>query len=80
MGKPVDVLEIDGHATSEQVRELEKVMCNSLPSFWNFCNIDGSAELGKVVGTTGEILQSHPLAITQLLTVYHMIQPTQLYQ
>ncbi|HBL11002.1 MAG TPA: phosphoribulokinase, partial [Cyanobacteria bacterium UBA11162] len=27
MGKPVDVLEVDGHATSEQVKELEHILC-----------------------------------------------------
>ncbi|WP_273545905.1 hypothetical protein [Leptodesmis sichuanensis] len=31
-------------------------------------------ELGKVVGTTGEMLQSYPLAITQLLVAYHMLK------
>jgi phosphoribulokinase len=35
MGKPVDVLEIDGHATSEQVKELERMMCNEIPYLGN---------------------------------------------
>lgn len=77
MGKPVDVLEIDGHATREQVRELEKFMCNEMPDLSTVCAPEGSdTELGKVAGTTGEILQSYPLALTQLLVVYHMLKAT----
>ena len=74
MGKPVDVLEIDGHATEGQVRELEKVMCNEVPYLQQFCSIEGNHDIGKVVGTTGETLQSYPLALTQLLITYHIIK------
>lgn len=74
MGKPVDILEIDGHATMEQVRELEKIMCNEVPYLGQFCSLEGNQELGKLVGTTGEILQSYPLALTQLMITYHMLK------
>ncbi|NJO39364.1 MAG: phosphoribulokinase [Cyanobacteria bacterium CRU_2_1] len=74
MGKPVDLLEIDGHATAEQVRELERVLCNEVPYLGQFCSLDGNADIGKVVGTTGETLQSYPLALTQLLITYHMLK------
>ncbi|MDJ0531476.1 MAG: phosphoribulokinase [Xenococcaceae cyanobacterium MO_207.B15] len=74
MGKPVDVLEIDGHATAEQVKELERLLCNEVPYLGQFCSLEGNPEIGKVVGTTGEILQSYPLAITQLLVAYHMLK------
>ncbi|NDJ19924.1 phosphoribulokinase [Myxacorys almedinensis] len=75
MGKPVDVLEIDGHTTREQVRELEKFICNEIPDLLNVCAADDSTmELGKVAGTTGETIQSYPLALTQLLIVYHMLK------
>ncbi len=80
MGKPVDVLEVDGHATSQQVRELEKIMCSEMPNLWPFCNREGNPELGKLTGTTGESLQSYPLALTQLLIAYHMIKATHVYQ
>lgn len=80
MGKPVDVLEVDGNATSEQVDELEKIICSDMPNLWNFCNRETNPELGKISGTTGETLQSYPLALTQILITYHMIKATQTYQ
>ena len=80
MGKPVDVLEVDGHATSEQVKELERVLCNEVPYLGKFCSLEGNDNLGKVVGTTGEILQSYPLALTQLLITYHMLKAANVYQ
>lgn len=74
MGKPVDILEIDGHATVEQVRELERMMCNDVPYLGKFCSLEGNQEIGKLTGTTGETLQSYPLALTQLLITYHMLK------
>ena len=74
MGKPVDVLAIDGHANAEQVRELEKIFCNEVPFLGQFCSLEGNKEIGTVVGTTGESLQSYPLALTQLLIAYHMLK------
>lgn len=78
MGKPVDVLEIDGHATDQQVRELEKLMCAEVP-FLESCRLDNNVEIGKVVGTTGETIQSYPLALTQLLIAYHMLKASTTY-
>lgn len=80
MGKPVDVLEVDGHATQEQVLELERVLCNEIPSLGKFCSLEDNHSLGKVVGTTGETLQSYPLALTQLLITYHMLKAARVYQ
>lgn len=80
MGKPVDVLEIDGDATSEQVREIEKTLCAEVPTLGNVCRVDSDIEFGTVVGTTGETLQSYPLAITQLLITYHMLKASYAYQ
>jgi len=81
MNKPVDVLEVDGHATSEQVDELEKIICNDMPPHLShFCSRESNPELGKVAGTTGETIQSYPLAMTQLLITYHMLKATQIYQ
>jgi phosphoribulokinase len=74
MGKPVDILEIDGQATMEQVRELEKIMCREVPYLGQFCSLEGNQQLGKLVGTTGETLQSYPLALTQLMITYHMLK------
>ena len=74
MGKPVDILEIDVHATIEQVRELEKMLCHEVPYLGQFCSLEGNEDIGKVIGTTGESLQSYPLALPQLLITYHMIK------
>jgi phosphoribulokinase len=79
MGKPVDVLEVDSHATSEQVQELEMILCSEMPHLRGFCTTQGNPEIGKLIGTTGEVLQSYPLALTQLLVAYHMIKATQFY-
>ncbi len=78
MGKPVDVLEIDGHATVDQVRELERMMCNEVPYLGQFCSLEGNEDIGKVTGTTGETLQSYPLALTQLLITYHMLKAAEI--
>ncbi len=80
MGKPVDVLEIDGHATSEQVNELERVLCGDVPYLGRFCSLEGNQDIGKVTGTTGETLQSYPLALTQLLITYHMLKAATLHE
>ena len=77
MGKPVDVLEVDGHATLEQVNKIEHIMCNDMPYLKNVCDREINPELGKIAGTTGETLQSYPLAITQLIVTYHMLKATQ---
>lgn len=79
MGKPVDVLEVDSHATSEQVSELEKILCNEMPHLRGFCSAQGNQEIGKLIGTTGEVLQSYPLALTQLLVAYHMMKAIHVY-
>ncbi len=78
MGKPVDVLEIDGQATVDQVRELERMMCNEVPYLGQFCSLEGNEDIGKVTGTTGETLQSYPLALTQLLITYHMLKAAEI--
>jgi phosphoribulokinase len=80
MGKPVDTLEVDGHATLEQVDKLEQIICSDMPYLKNICDRTSNPELGKVAGTTGEILQSYPLALTQLLITYHMLRGIQIHQ
>lgn len=74
MSKPVDVLEVDGHATQAQVRELERLLCNEVPYLGKFCSLERNQEVGSVTSTTGETLQSYPLALTQLLIAYHMLK------
>ncbi|ABG51101.1 phosphoribulokinase/uridine kinase [Trichodesmium erythraeum IMS101] len=79
MGKPVDVLEIDSNATKAQVNELEIILCKEMPHLKDFCSLETHPDIGKLVGTTGELLQSYPLALTQLLISYHMIKATNIY-
>lgn len=80
MDKPVDVLEIDGHATSEQVKQLERMLCHEVPLLGKFCSLEDNDNIGKVIVTTGETLQSYPLALTQLLITYHMLKASNIYQ
>lgn len=80
MGKPVDALEIDGNATKEQVREIEKILCYEIPDLESVCKVDSEIEFGKIAGTTGESLQSYPLALTQLLMTYHMLKASYTHQ
>lgn len=77
MSKPVDVLEIDGHAHESQVQQLEQILCKEVPHLGQFCSIEGNTNIGKITGTTGESLQSYPLALTQLLITYHMLKAAQ---
>ena len=76
MGKPVDVLGVDRHATLEQVNKLEQIICSDMPNLKSVCDRESNPELGKIAGTTGETIQSYPLAITQLLITYHMLKAT----
>ena len=76
MSKPVDVLEVDRHANLDQVNKLEQIICSDMPNLKSVCDRESNPELGKVAGTTGETLQSYPLALTQLLITYHMLKAT----
>ncbi|MEX2556985.1 MAG: phosphoribulokinase [Actinomycetota bacterium] len=67
-GKPADLLEIDGDVPDGTAAGLEATM-------WERMSL--AADLGgNVVGAYGEGLESrrsHPLALTQLLLVYHLV-------
>ena len=65
---------MNGRCTEEQVQQLERILCNEVPYLGQFCSLEGNTEVGKLVGTTGETLQSYPLALTQLLITYHMLK------
>ncbi|WP_242024450.1 hypothetical protein [Trichocoleus sp. FACHB-591] len=66
-------------ATQAQVYDLEKILCHEMPHFWHVCNRGVNPELGKIAGTTREMLQSNPLALTQLLIAYHTLVAAQGY-
>lgn len=59
------------------VRDLEQMICAGVPHLHSVCNRESNQNLGKIARTTGEILQSYPLDLTQLLITYHMLKATQ---
>ncbi len=64
-GTPVDALHVHGHAEAEEIHLLQKAI-------W-----DGVADRGDMPGGLGEIgpgRRSEPLAVTQLLLLYHLVQ------
>ncbi len=64
-GRPVDALHIHGYAPSEDSRMLEKAI-------WAI--LGEGTELPAVLGDLGDGKRSEPLAVTQLLLLYHMIE------
>jgi phosphoribulokinase len=64
-GTPTDCLHVHGHASAEEARQLEKVI-------WAELEVEGGPpeRLGEV--NPGE--RSEPLAITQLILLYHLLQ------
>ncbi len=64
-GTPTDCLHVHGHASSEEARQLEKAI-------WEELDVGGSPpeHIGEING--GE--RSEPLALTQLILLYHLRQ------
>lgn len=65
-GTPVDALHIHGYVPREESQLLEKAI---------WAELDTDAELPSSLGQIGEGQRSEPLAITQLLLLYHMLDP-----
>ncbi|MGH3773498.1 MAG: phosphoribulokinase [Pseudonocardiaceae bacterium] len=63
-GRPVEALHIHGYVPREESQLLEKAIWTKL---------DTAAELPSSLGQVGEGARSEPLAITQLLLLYHML-------
>ena len=64
-GRPVDALHVHGYAPREDTRLLEKAIWSGL---------GGRSELPDVLGDLGDGKRSEPLAVTQLLLLYHLIE------
>jgi phosphoribulokinase len=64
-GRPVDLLHVHGYVPSEDSRTLEKVIWSELGE---------SAELPESLGILDNGRRSEPLAITQLLLLYHLLE------
>ncbi|MGH9182683.1 MAG: phosphoribulokinase [Acidimicrobiales bacterium] len=64
-GKPVDALHIHGYAPSELSRQLEQAIWASL---------GGDQPVPESLGVIEPGVRSEPLALTQLILLYHLIQ------
>lgn len=64
-GRPVDALHVHGYAPREDTYLLEKAIWSGL---------GGRSDLPDVLGDLGEGTRSEPLAVTQLLLLYHLIE------
>jgi phosphoribulokinase len=67
-GRAVEYLEIDGSIPDEPARALERGILDHLDA----CGAASTADLGQYSDSRSE--QSHPLALTQLLLVYHLLR------
>jgi phosphoribulokinase len=67
-GRPVDTLHIHGYAPEEESRVVQKAI-------WDLLDVD-SGEPPPTLGNIGDGARSEPLAITQLLLLYHLLDPT----
>jgi phosphoribulokinase len=63
-GRPVEALHVHGYVPREESQLLEKAI---------WAELDAEAELPSSLGQTGDSTRSEPLAITQLLLLYHML-------
>ncbi len=65
-GKPVDALHIHGHAPPELTRQVEEAL-------WRGLRFGDDAVLPSGIGSI-EGVRNEPLAVTQLILVYHLLQ------
>lgn len=70
MGKPVDVLEIDGNIDPDAAKQVEHKLWSRI----NLPEEERASAIGAFVEGAGGKQRSEPLALTQLLLVYHLLQ------
>jgi phosphoribulokinase len=63
-GTPTDCLHVHGHASTEEARQLEKAI-------WAELEVEGGRP--ESLGRIAEDRRSEPLAITQLILLYHLL-------
>ena len=68
-GRPVDFLEIEGGVTAEKAAELELAIWQHLPDLQPVDEDEFGDYQDKLA-----VRHSHPLALTQLLLVYHVLR------
>lgn len=71
-GRAVEYLEIDGSIPDEPARALERGILDHLDAC---CGADSMADIGLY--SDANVGYSHPLALTQLLLVYHLMRARQ---
>lgn len=72
-GRAVEYLEIDGSISDEPARALERCILDHLDA----SGASSMAELGLYSDSPARQRQSHPLALTQLFLVYHLLRARQ---
>ena len=73
-GRAVEYLEIDGSIPDEPARALERCILDHLDA----CGAASPADFGQYSDSqTRDSRHSHPLALTQLLLVYHLLRARQ---
>ena len=70
-GKPVDALHIHAHASRESTRQVEEAL-------WS--DIDMQKPLPDSLGVIDGKIRSEPLAVVQLLLLYHLFMAHQMLQ
>jgi phosphoribulokinase len=70
-GRAVEYLEIDGSIPDEPARALERCILDHLDA----CGAASPADLGEY--SDSQARHSHPLALTQLFLVYHLLRARQ---
>ncbi|CAN5642786.1 phosphoribulokinase [soil metagenome] len=68
-GRPVDILDVEGNVTSEHAAKLEKTMWQHLPGVAPLA----ADQFGNYQDRS-ETRHSDPLALTQLLLIYHLLR------
>jgi len=63
-GTPTDCLHVHGHASTEEALQLEKAI-------WAELDVEGGAP--DCLGRIGDSARSEPLAITQLILIFHLL-------
>lgn len=68
-GKPVDVLDIYGNIDDTRAQRIEDLLWELIPEASHL-----RTNVGQFTDDHNEPVQSHPLALTQLLIAYHMVK------
>lgn len=68
-GKPVDVLDISGEVGNKQAKSMEDLLWDLIPEARYL-----RENVGQFADDKNNLTTSHPLALSQLLTTYHMVK------